>query len=299
LTDAVLLWGGGRLFLVRPAERAVEAVGPPSVVPPPPGSFPTATLRAALVRLGPGARVRSAQPAVHELLAEAGLPDQPASLMDLRTARELLPARPFEADRAGILEEARRRLTEALASPEETLIALAREEERVERALAREAGAADQWVSGDAGPLSDYARDWEGLRAALEAHHRRLEAQLDAAARACVPNLSALLGGRVAGRLVAAAGGLPPLARMDASRLQMLGTRRRPGGNRGPKYGTIARAVHAIDLPLGRHGAFARSLAALSAIAVRADATTHSDLARILLARRDKRVERLRKAGVR
>jgi RNA processing factor Prp31 len=49
------------------------------------------------------------------------------------------------------------------------------------------------------------------------------------------------------------------------------------------------------DVPDDRRGAYARSLAALAVIAARADAYTHADLTPSLLARRDRRVETLRR----
>jgi RNA processing factor Prp31 len=49
------------------------------------------------------------------------------------------------------------------------------------------------------------------------------------------------------------------------------------------------------DVPAGRRGAYARSLGALAAIAVRADATTRSAISKGLVARRDRRIEQLRK----
>jgi hypothetical protein len=286
------------LYLVDPEARRVDPVGsvPEGAASAlgPLDAGQLAAVRSAVARLGPAYALAAAEPDLLDDLAGAGLPTIPADLSELRRARELLPARPFAAVRSFLLGEARRRLADALASPEESLIALAREEERVERALIREEGAADQWVSAETGPLAEYAAQWGEFRESLRGHHRRLEGQLDAAARRCVPNLTALLGPRVAGRLVAAAGGVQPLARMSSSRLQLLGTRRRPGGNRGPKYGIMARAVHGVDVPLGRTGALARSLSALAAIAVRADASTHADLSKLLLARRDRRMERLR-----
>ena len=300
---AVLLRGGGRLYLVEPEARQVDPIAPgPEVASGPRevlGTVALAAIRTALARRGARSALAVGDPELREALAQAGIAAELAGLPELRRARELVPARPFSLERAFLLREARRRLADALASPEESLIALAREEERVERALLREEGAAEQWVSAETGPLADYATAWSDFRDSLRAHHRRLEAQLDAAARRCVPNLTALLGPRVAGRLVAAAGGVAPLARMNSSRLQLLGTRRRPGGNRGPKYGILARAVHGADVPPGRYGALARSLSALSAIAVRADASTRADLSSILLARRDRRMERLRGAGPR
>ncbi|HEV2231696.1 MAG TPA: hypothetical protein VGS18_05880 [Thermoplasmata archaeon] len=178
------------------------------------------------------------------------------------------------------------------------MIALAREEERLERVRGRESGAADQWVTGPRGPLQEYGVEWKGFRDLLDQHHLRLEARLEASATAVAPNLSKLLGPKIAARLIAASGGLSALSRMTSARLQLLGSRRRPGGGRGPKYGTIARAVLAADVPAARRGAYARSLAGLAAIAGRADATTHRSIAAELVRRRDRRAAELRRGRV-
>jgi len=95
--------------------------------------------------------------------------------------------------------------------------------------------------------------------------------------------------------LLAAAGSVTALSRMNASRIQLLGSRRRPSPERGPRYGVLFRGVRMNDLPLARRGAYARSLASLAAIAIRADATTHAPVAEKLVARRDRRVEALRR----
>jgi RNA processing factor Prp31 len=49
------------------------------------------------------------------------------------------------------------------------------------------------------------------------------------------------------------------------------------------------------EVPVARRGAYARSLAALGVIAARADATTGRSLATVLVGRRDRRVEALRR----
>ncbi|HXQ48439.1 MAG TPA: hypothetical protein VN842_01480, partial [Thermoplasmata archaeon] len=144
-------------------------------------------------------------------------------------------------------------------------------------------------------PLAEYRAAWEATRETLRAHHAGLEELLEHSARTLVPNLSEVLGEKVAARLVAAAGGLPPLGRMSASRLQLLGTRRRPSPERGPRFGIIYRAVRMEEVPVPRRGAYARSLAALGVIAARADATTGRPLAAVLVGRRDRRVEALRR----
>jgi RNA processing factor Prp31 len=87
---------------------------------------------------------------------------------------------------------------------------------------------------------------------------------------------------------------------MDASRLQLLGARRRPAagpGARGPRFGWLFRAERMDEVPPARRGAYARTLAGLAAAAARADATTRRDLSAALVARRDRRVSALRRSG--
>ena len=247
------------------------------------------------LRSGAVEAVGCADPALREALDRAGLHVPSAHLDEERAALAVVPqVRPLE-ERRFLLDLARQRVQEALTSDEETLIALAREEERVERTVNREAGAAEQFLAGDSGPLAEYAAEWAGERATLGRHHERLMARLERLAETTVPNLTRLVGARVAARLVAAAGSRAALARVSASRLQILGSRRRPGGGRGPRFGLIYRAARMTDVPRDRQGRYARSVAALAAIAARADAVTHRDLGDLLLARRDRRIERLRR----
>lgn len=216
-------------------------------------------------------------------------------LSDLRAARAGLPRVEVDIERDFVRAVARQALEQTLRSPEEVLVTLAREEERVERALGREARAMEAFNEVPGSPLESHRATWKAAEAALAEHHRRLLSELEADARALLPNLSAVVGPRVAARLLAAAGSTATLGRMSAPRIQLLGSRRRPSPDRGPRYGVLYRADRMTDLPAGRRGAYARSLSALAAIAVRADTTTHRDLSRALVARRDRRVEELRR----
>jgi snoRNA binding domain, fibrillarin len=218
-----------------------------------------------------------------------------ATIDELRAARTLLPPPDRSRERRFLLDLAATELERVLNSPEEVLISLAREEERVGRAVGREQRAAEAFLAPEGSTLGEYARAWASVRSALERHHRELVGRTEDQARRVVPNLSAVVGARIAARLVAAAGGVAPLARMRAPRLQLLGSRRRPSPERGPRYGWIYGADRMGDVPPDRRGAYARSLGAIAAIAVRADAVTHADLSRGLVARRDRRVEQLRR----
>jgi hypothetical protein len=215
---------------------------------------------------------------------------------ELRAARGRLVGELGREARPFVLALATESLARAMRSPEEVLVALAREEERVERAVGRETRASAAFVAVPRTPLAEYAELWAEERTSLERHHAQLVGLLEDRARELLPSLSAVVGETVAARLLAAAGSLANLARMPASRLQLLGTRRRPSADRGPRFGLVYRAARMLDVPPSRQGAYARSLAALAVIAVRADATTHAPLGPALKARRDRRVERLRRS---
>ena len=231
-----------------------------------------------------------AEPELLGLLRTAGASVRPALPEEIHRARAGLPRADDARNRAFAVALARARVGRALASDEEALIALAREEERVERSLLREVGALDQFLTAPTGPLAEYVRELAEHRDAIADHLERLDARLDPLARRVVPNLSTLLGPRVAARLVAAAGGRSGLARIPAARLQILGARRRPAGGRGPRFGLLFRATRMTDVPPDRQGRLARSLAALAVIAARADAFTGADLSSTLLPRRDRRI---------
>ncbi len=161
--------------------------------------------------------------------------------------------------------------------------------------MGREARAAESFIPVPDSPLDRHLVAWGRARGALGDLEEALRETLESEAHRLVPNLSAVVGPRTAARLVALAGGVGALARMPSARIQLLGSRRRPSPERGPRFGILYRADRLADVPIGRRGAYARSLAALAAIAVRADASTHRDISAGLVARRDRRVEALRR----
>lgn len=246
--------------------------------------------------LEPGTPLVVCGRALGERLAEQlTRPIRFASPEDWRRALTGLPRPEPTAEREGFLARARADLEAALRSPEEVLVSLAREEERLERSVGRETRAAEAFVAVPGTVLAEYARSWKRERELLTEHHRELVRLLEIEARRVLPNLSALVGARTAARLAAEAGGITPLARMSSSRLQLLGSRRRPDPERGPRFGVIYLADGLDQVPADRRGAFARSEAALAAIAVRADVLTRRDVAAELLRRRDARRDQLRR----
>jgi hypothetical protein len=301
---AVVVGNGPRLFLVRLPSGEVSGFswdpdlgraatrrlgGRPEDLPP--------GLGTSVGGLPPDVRVVAADPTLARnlsTLARRSL--SVAELSQLRAARAAVPRVDLEAERAFVRAVARQALEEALRSPEEVLVTLAREEERVERALGREERAVEAFSQVLGSPLERHRATWQTAREALGEHHRRLLATLEVESRALLPNLSSVVGPRVAARLLAAAGSVATLGRMASPRLQLLGSRRRPSPDRGPRYGLLYRADRMTDVPTGRKGAYARSLAALAAIAARADAFTHRDISKGLIARRERRVMQLRRS---
>jgi len=241
-------------------------------------------------------RLVAAPPRLARAVGECvGRPVAAPTLEELRRARGTVSAPDPTTERRFFLALGHLRLERALRAPEEVLITLAREEERVERSVGRESRAAESFVHVPDSPLDRHLAAWGLARGALADLSEALRRTLENEAKSQVPNLSAVVGPRVAARLVAAAGGIGALARMPAPRIQLLGSRRRPSPERGPRFGIIYRADRLADVPIGRRGAYARSLAALAAIAIRADAHTHRNISADLVARRDRRIESLRR----
>jgi snoRNA binding domain-containing protein (fibrillarin) len=293
---------GPALYLLAPGEERPHAFRLSTAVPHPrpganlsPDGVP-APLADALAKLPPGVEVHAGGPPVLRALAlRTGRRILPASLSEWRRVRRSLPRMAAATERVYLREVASSDLARALRSPEEVLITLTREEERLERAVGREQRAAEAMITVPGSPLVDYVSRWASTRAGLERHHHALVETMEGAARELVPNLATIVGPRVAARMVAAAGGVAPLGRMSGARIQLLGSRRRPSPERGPRFGVIFRAERMGDVPVDRRGAYARSLASLAAIAVRADATTRATIAPILVRRRDRRIDDLRR----
>jgi hypothetical protein len=293
---AVVVRRGPRWFVVETPGGVPVGFPEGRLIDPKADRGPPRALLDRLRSVPPTAEIRAVSPdAASRVAAAVGRPVAAATLAESRSARGRLPPEDLAEERRYVLAVAHDRLETALRAPEEVLITLAREEERFERALGREERAAAAFLPASVDELRELEAAWGGVRERLVAHHGALRHQVEAAAERIVPNLSALVGPRIAARLVAAAGGVDALARLRAPRLQLLGSRRRPSADRGPRFGILYRAARMDDVPLDRRAALARSVAALAAIAARADATTHRDLAALLVARRDLRIEALRR----
>ena len=299
MTPPILLRGGATLYWVDP-DRGVVTSAPLAGDPDSAAALAAdgvtgapLSRRREWARKLPGSRLADGSWA--EALRSADGPLPLAEPDEIRAARSFLPTPPRRSEREFALAVARHAAARALAGPDETLIALAREEARLERAEGREIGAVAQWVTPPSGPLSEHAESQRRFVEVFRRHHTELEHRLAELATARLPNLSRLVGPKVAARLLAAAGGRAQLARCTGARIQLLGARRRPVGGRGPRFGVLYRAPGIAELPPDRQGRFARSLAALAAIAVRGDALTGGDLGDRLERRRDRRLATLRR----
>jgi snoRNA binding domain, fibrillarin len=298
---ALVVAHGDALYLLRDAAAVRRFSDAGATFEGPPGANQVArALPSALIdelrRLGPAEPILAGGPALADSLAtRLGRPVARADRSSWHEALRKVPPADPASERARFLERARADLDSELRSPAEVLISLAREEERLERSVGREQRAAEAFVAVPGTVLAEHARSWSRGREAIAAQHRELVGRLEVEARRTVPNLSAVVGPRTAARLVAAAGGVLPLARISASRLQLLGSRRRPNPEHGPRFGAIYLADGLDTVPQDRRGAFARSLAALAAVAARADALTRADVAARLLRRRELRLQQLRR----
>ena len=296
---ALLVWGGESLVLRSPV-GAIDSFDGAWVDRLGPGERParrpaaeTVPLERALRALPAATEVGCEDPGLVRALENLGVRARLAPVEEVRQLKERLPQVPVSTWRRLALSRARADLERTLAAPLEVLQSLAREDERVERAVGREAAAGEQLLPGASDALLRFVASSEVLRGAYARHQTVLRNELTSVADRVVPNLTALLGAPLAARLVLAADGLDALARMSGARLQLLGARRRPSPVRGPRFGFIYRAPRMEDVPPGRRGAYARSLAALAVIAARADAFTHRSISTDLLARRDRRVREL------
>jgi nucleolar protein 56 len=103
-----------------------------------------------------------------------------------------------------------------------------------------------------------------------------LAREVSARANDVMPNTSALIGGLVAARLMANAGGLLPLSRLPASAIQVLGARTALFAHLkthtpSPKHGVIFQHRRVHNAPRDIRGRVARVLAGKLAIAARLD----------------------------
>lgn len=127
-------------------------------------------------------------------------------------------------------------------------------------------------------PPSSTSRLRDGVRAEVG----RLETRLDDVLADVAPNLVHLLGANLAGMLLSEAGGLPELAQMPTSRVQVLGAKRAvlraKQGAPSPKHGVLFLDPRVGGADPDDRGDAAERLASQASLAARADAFTGRDL---------------------
>ncbi len=240
----------------------------------------------------PQGPVRVGDRAARALAEALGLKVEEAPSRGVAAFRESLPPLSWEPDREMLLALAEQALTERLASPEEVVITLSREGDRLDR-LVRKESEALRALSATAGaetPVAEYASRAHEHLSALEARRKELERALEETVLLSLPNTSAILGPRTAGRLLSQAGSTSTLLRLGASRIQVIGARRRRPGSPGPRHGVLFGAEGMDRVPPSRRGALARSLASWAVVAVRADLLTHGSVGVALVERREQRI---------
>ncbi len=138
------------------------------------------------------------------------------------------------------------------------------------------------------------------LAQALAAQRTELEGYVEHAVRGLAPNVSTLAGPMIAARLVTQAGSVEDLARYPAGTIQLLGAERAlfrhlKTGSRAPKHGVLFQHPLVHRAPPWQRGAIARAFAGKIAMAARADAYTHRDIAADLQAGLDRSVVEIRR----
>lgn len=120
------------------------------------------------------------------------------------------------------------------------------------------------------------AEEIESIYALMNRHEKYLD---DVAQQVC-PNLRYLIGAKVAGKLIAAAGGIKKLALMPASTVQVIGAEKalfkhlRNKSIAPPKHGIIFQHNSISTSPKSVRGKIARALATKITLAVKADVYT-------------------------
>ena len=124
--------------------------------------------------------------------------------------------------------------------------------------------------------MQKMAEEIETMYALMNRHEKYLD---DVCEEVC-PNLRYLVGAKIAGKLIAAAGGLKKLAVMPASTVQMLGAEKalfkhlKNKSIAPPKHGLIFQHASISTSPKGVRGKIARALATKIALVVKADEYT-------------------------
>jgi nucleolar protein 56 len=132
---------------------------------------------------------------------------------------------------------------------------------------------------------------------------KKIAGTIELEMRDVAPNLCSLAGELLGARLIAQAGSLESLARMPASKIQVMGATKAlfkhlQYGAKPPKHGIIYQHPLIRGSPLGKRGKIARTMAAKLAIAARIDfysKKVHPEL----LAQMEKRIREINNTAIR
>lgn len=198
--------------------------------------------------------------------------------------------------RALCVFRAEKAITRAAAGPEQELVQMVRVRDRLDEAINILSESSLAW---HAAVTPEFTRKYRTLRgrealevisaggsprlkeiaaaiAQLACARENLTREIARLASEIVPNTTALAGGVVAARLLAAAGGLAALSRLPGSTIQVLGARTAlfshvRTGTPPPKHGIVYQCRTVQKAARNRRGKVARTLSAKIAIAARID----------------------------
>ncbi|KAA0002356.1 MAG: NOP58 family protein [Thermoplasmata archaeon] len=132
----------------------------------------------------------------------------------------------------------------------------------------------------------------------LREARKKLEKYIEKAMEEIAPNVTGVVGYKIAARLLMAAGSIAKLASMPAGTIQLLGAekalfRHLKDGSNPPKHGYIFMHELVRKAPKGKRGKIARLLATKISIAAKADAFTHNNIVDALVKEVEKRYDEI------
>lgn len=132
----------------------------------------------------------------------------------------------------------------------------------------------------------------------LKDAREELEKYIEKAMKEIAPNLTKIVGYKIASRMLMAAGGVKKLAMMPSGTIQLLGAekalfRHLKDGSLPPKHGYLFLHEMVRATPKNKRGKIARLLATKIAMAAKADAFTHADIADKLIEEIKRRYEEI------
>ncbi|MHA1607947.1 MAG: C/D box methylation guide ribonucleoprotein complex aNOP56 subunit [Candidatus Freyarchaeota archaeon] len=142
-------------------------------------------------------------------------------------------------------------------------------------------------------------RDFASITMMLYEFRDSLRSYISKVMEEIAPNLTSIIGPLVGARLIYLAGGLEKLARLPASKIQVLGAekalfRSLAKGTPPPKHGVIFRHPEVSGAPWWQRGKIARVLANKIAVAVRADVYTGNYIGDALQSDLEKKIKEIK-----